>query len=393
MFSSFLAKKKNETIPLQWLKTKKFYSGLGHLEENEPAKLLHLFTLNSPLHSALARPGVVSPNSKQGQCPHVSWRIYSMFHGESVTCFRGNLSHPCSTHWNKKERKRKASPLLPHRSEMQDHPTPQIKYLVLSGIIRILSQNPPAGRGIQQGAGSPQLLRIQQKWSSTHLTFELKDRKWFLFLRLFVCSLLTGWPFHRITLKCRSEQNISHQFILPLKFPSLSCQCSSWSLSGLFAFSIWNPAQSPGLLLWSFNSPQQELILLSSAVRKGRAGSLIPLVAEDRTQVSPLFRGEAGEWYYQKIPSWTSLKDRDVGDSRESVNRSTTAAVNTKQPLVLNQKYSPSLQEFGYLFSLFQHTFSFPEKLSVLLKWILRKRKLEGRNRNFPLILWKLPPK
>lgn len=306
-----------------------------------------------------------------------------MFHGESVPLMLCSL-----------QKKGKVPPLLPHLSEMQDHPTLQIKYFVLSGIIRILSQNPgfvpqsPAGRGIQQRTGSPQQLRFKQKWISTHLTFELKDRKWFLSLRLFVCSLLAGWTFHRLTLKCRSEQNISDQFILPLKFPYLSCQCSSWSLSGRFAFSIWNPAQSPGLL-WSFNSPQQELIPLSSAVRKGRAVSLIPLVAEDRTRVSPLFHGEAGELYYPKIPSWTSLKDRDVGDSRERVNRSTTATVNTKQPLILNQNYSPSLQEFEHLFPLLLRSFSFPEKLSLLLKQILGKREGIG---TFHLFCGSCPP-
>lgn len=84
MFSSFLAKKKNETIPLQWLKTKKFYSGLGHLEENEPAKLLHLFTLNSSLQSASARPGVVSPPPNRDNVP--------VFHGESAPCFGGIYS-------------------------------------------------------------------------------------------------------------------------------------------------------------------------------------------------------------------------------------------------------------------------------------------------------------
>lgn len=114
MFSSFLAKKKNETIPLQWLKTKKFYSGLGHLEENEPAKLLHLFTLSSSLQSALARPGVVSPPPNRDNVPvfhgesapwfggiyslfggnlfPVPWGICSLFQGESVPCLGGICS-------------------------------------------------------------------------------------------------------------------------------------------------------------------------------------------------------------------------------------------------------------------------------------------------------------
>lgn len=233
----------------------------------------------------------------RGNLFHVPWGISSMFQGNLFCVYRESV--PLMLY--SLEQKGKVFPLLPHPSEMQDHPTPQSKYLVLSGIIRILSQNPPAGRGIQQGAGSPQWLRIKQKWIPIHLTFELKDRKWFLFLRLFVCSLLPGWTFHRITLKCRSEENISDQFILPLKFPYLGCQCSSWSLSGRFAFSVWNPAQSPGLLLWSFNSPQQELIALSSAVRKGRAVSLIPLVAKTGLKCLPCSIVRQGNCIIQKF--------------------------------------------------------------------------------------------
>lgn len=84
--------------------------------------------------------------------------------GTMSPCFTVNLFYLCFTHWNKKG---KQVSLLPHPSEMQGHPSPQIKYFVLSGIIRLSYQNPPAGRGIQQRGGSPQRLRgllwIKQK--------------------------------------------------------------------------------------------------------------------------------------------------------------------------------------------------------------------------------------